>query len=253
MKKLMLPAAFAALVIAVLVPVGALGYRFELWDLGTAFGLLRWFGRSEALAGAGLVHLAIPLALIALFLAWRSRAQASAGIAIAALLANAASLYTVISIRSLAQEVPPIHDISTDLTDIPQFVAVAALRKPGDHPTEHAGSYAELDVAALQREAYPNLQTLSIPRAAAFEQALASARDMGWAIVAQSEEQGRIEATATTFWFGFKDDIVIRLRPAGANMAVDLRSQSRVGRSDLGANAKRIRQYLQQLQAATAS
>ena len=56
MKKLMLPAAFAALVIAVLVPVGALGYRFELWDLGTAFGLLRWFGRSEALAGAGLAE-----------------------------------------------------------------------------------------------------------------------------------------------------------------------------------------------------
>ena len=253
MTKLLLLAAVAALGIALLVPVGALGYRVELWDLGTAFGLLRWFGRNEALAGAGLVHLAIPLALIALLLAWRNRARTTAGIAVAALLANGASLYTVMSIRSLAQEVPAIHDIITDLNDIPQFVAVAALRATGDHPVAYAGSYAQVDVAALQREAYPELQTLHIPQAGAFERALASAKEMGWAIAAQSAAQGRIEATATTFWFGFKDDIVIRLRPAGANMAVDLRSQSRVGRSDLGANAKRIRQYLQQLQAATAS
>ena len=218
----------------------------------------------DRLLSGGLALVRLILVVVAFGLAVGSIAVSSArgfcpevdsaqAIAMPALLANAASLYTVISIRSLAQEVPPIHDISTDLTDIPQFVAVAALRKPGDHPTEHAGSYAELDVAALQREAYPNLQTLSIPRAAAFEQALASARDMGWAIVAQSADQGRIEATATTFWFGFKHEIVIRLRPAGATMEVDLRSQSRVGRSDLGANAKRIRQYLQQLQAATAS
>jgi uncharacterized protein (DUF1499 family) len=67
---------------------------------------------------------------------------------------------------------------------------------------------------------------------------------MGWELVASDSAAGRIEATATTPWFGFKDDVVVRVRPDGSGSRIDVRSVSRVGKSDVGANAKRIRTYL---------
>ncbi len=68
---------------------------------------------------------------------------------------------------------------------------------------------------------------------------------MGWKIVDENQAEGRIEATATTRWFGFKDDVVIRIAPSGGNGSrVDVRSVSRVGRSDVGTNARRIRAFL---------
>ena len=74
-----------------------------------------------------------------------------------------------------------------------------------------------------------------------FDIALISAQAMGLRIVSSDAKQGRIEAVDTTFWFGFKDDVVIRCQ----DFRVDLRSISRVGRSDLGANAKRIEQFIE--------
>jgi uncharacterized protein (DUF1499 family) len=88
---------------------------------------------------------------------------------------------------------------------------------------------------------------LSIPPDKAFEQALAAARKMGWVIVDANAADGRIEATDITFWFGFKDDIVIRVTPADQRSRVDMRSVSRVGKSDVGMNARRIRKYLKEL------
>ncbi|WP_404326387.1 DUF1499 domain-containing protein [Aerophototrophica crusticola] len=79
------------------------------------------------------------------------------------------------------------------------------------------------------------------------KRAEAAARDMGWDIVAVEPAEGRVEATATTAWFGFKDDVVVRVRPEGDGSRIDVRSKSRVGRSDLGANAARIRDYLARL------
>ena len=70
---------------------------------------------------------------------------------------------------------------------------------------------------------------------------------MGWQIVDANAREGRIEATATTFWFGFKDDVVVRIVPAPGGSRVDVRSVSRVGVSDVGANAKRVRDFLQKL------
>ena len=67
---------------------------------------------------------------------------------------------------------------------------------------------------------------------------------MGWDLVASDPASGRIEATDTTFWFGFKDDIVIRVAAAPGGSRVDIRSLSRVGVSDVGTNAARIRKYL---------
>jgi uncharacterized protein (DUF1499 family) len=72
---------------------------------------------------------------------------------------------------------------------------------------------------------------------------------MGWEIVAADPATGRIEATATTFWYGFKDDVVVRVGAGNGGSVIDVRSKSRVGRSDLGANASRIRTYLEALKA----
>ena len=140
---------------------------------------------------------------------------------------------------------PPIHDISTDTASPPEFVAVVELRAPTDNPAEYSGD----ESARLQLEAYPDIETIVLldPPSFVFETALAVAEDMGWEIVASNASEGRIEATATTPWVGFKDDVVIRIRADGPETRVDVRSKSRVGRGDMGVNAKRIRAYRDEL------
>lgn len=89
---------------------------------------------------------------------------------------------------------------------------------------------------------------LNAPAREAFTRARAAAEAMGWQIVSADAAAGRIEAVATTFWFGFKDDVVVRITPQGAASRIDVRSKSRVGRGDAGTNARRIRAYLKRLQ-----
>ncbi len=112
--------------------------------------------------------------------------------------------------------------------------------------------YAGPKIAALQQQAYPDITPLMlpIPRREGFDRCLITADAMGWEIVAQIPMEGRIEATATTPFFGFKDDVVVRVSTAGTGSRVDVRSVSRVGRSDLGTNAKRIREFLGRLREA---
>ncbi len=104
-------------------------------------------------------------------------------------------------------------------------------------------------LARFEREAYPDLRSVDLETAPAqtFERALAAIEAMGWELVDEEAAAGRIEATATTFWFGFEDDVVVRIRPADGGSRVDVRSVSRVGRGDVGANARRIRAYVQHL------
>jgi uncharacterized protein (DUF1499 family) len=148
------------------------------------------------------------------------------------------------------RSVPPIHDISTDMTDPPAFVAVVPLRKKANaaNPPEYAGAEA----SEGQKKAYPDIQpvVLTVPPAEAFAKALAAAKSMpDWEIVEENAAEGRIEATATSRFLGFKDDVVIRVRAEGTGARVDVRSKSRVGRGDVGANAERIRAYVAKLTA----
>jgi len=144
--------------------------------------------------------------------------------------------------RQRARAVPPIHDISTDFEHPPGFVAVLPLRSNAPNPSDYGGP----EVAAAQRRGYPDIRPLILaaPPPVAFAQALAAAERMGWTLVAADSTAGRIEATATTAWFGFKDDVVIRVTPATEGSRIDVRSVSRVGKSDVGTNAARIRAYL---------
>jgi uncharacterized protein (DUF1499 family) len=103
------------------------------------------------------------------------------------------------------------------------------------------------DNAAKQQEAYADIQPLILPDVAPadlFKRAETTAKAMGWEIVAAEAAEGRIEATETTAWWGFKDDVVIRIAAEGTGSRLDIRSMSRVGKSDLGKNADRIRAFL---------
>ena len=106
------------------------------------------------------------------------------------------------------------------------------------------------EASEAQRRAYPDIQPLRLPVAPniAFERAKGAMEEAGWQIVREDPSAGRIEAVATTRWFGFKDDVVVRITADGAGSRVDMRSKSRVGRSDLGTNAQRIRAYQRRLQ-----
>jgi uncharacterized protein (DUF1499 family) len=141
--------------------------------------------------------------------------------------------------------VPPIHDITTDTQEPPRFVAILPLRKDAPNSAEYAGAV----IAAQQQAAYADLKplVLNIPVEQAFNKALAAARDMGLEIVEAKPVEGRIEATDTTFWFGFKDDVVVRIKPVDQGSRIDVRSLSRVGKSDVGTNAERIRAYFERI------
>ena len=151
----------------------------------------------------------------------------------------------VATCAKLAGGAPPIHDITTDTSDPPLFVDVLPLRASARNSADYGGSR----VALLQRAAYPDIVPidLALAPAAAFAKARAAANAMGWAIVAADSSAGRIEATATTRVFRFRDDVVIRIRPRDGGSRLDIRSVSRIGGSDLGKNASRIREFIVRL------
>ncbi len=158
---------------------------------------------------------------------------------------------TTLSQRPDLDGVPSIHDISTDVNDPPLFVAVVPLRGEGSNPAE----YLDDGTAEQQLAAFPDIVTLQLDRPVAevFAAAEGVVGDLGWALVAADPESGLIEATATTYWIGFKDDVVIRVKSEAGKTLVDVRSKSRVGRGDMGANAARVREFLQVLNARAGS
>lgn len=230
-----------ALGVAALCALAALaagpGYRAGLWSLGAGFGALRWT-TMVALGAGALAFCALLLAALPARFPSRVRVLAQS---VAALAVSAAVAGPPLMMFRQAQQVPRIHDITTDTADPPAFVAVVPLRKDARNPADYAP-----ETAALQKQGYPDIAPLklAVPPAQAFERALAAARAMGWEIVAAAPNELRIEATDTTPMFGFKDDVVVRIRPADGGAVVDVRSKSRIGLSDLGTNAKRVRSYL---------
>lgn len=212
-------------------------YRVGMLSLTNAFTLLRWAAYSGVAA--------VLLGAVVAGLAYRRHLRVQMVVAAPALLAGLVAVGVPFELQRRARAAPPIHDISTDLENPPTFEAILALRADGPNDLERTS-----EVTELQRHGYPDLApvTLPIPLDQAFDRALAVAQERGWQIVTADKSSGRIEATDTTRWFGFKDDVVVRLTPWGAGTRVDMRSVSRIGRSDIGTNARRIRQYLDGLQ-----
>lgn len=236
MATVLLPRAalVLALASAVALALAGLGYRWGWWGVATSFSVLR--AASFAAAAVAL------LALVAVGLTAIGRAWPAFAIAVAALVIAAFVVWLPLSLQKVARSVPPIHDITTDTENPPAFVAIAERRRDAPNPAAYGGP----EVAAQQKRGYPDLgpATVAAPPGRALAAAEAVARDLGWETVAVVPAEGRLEATATTAWFGFKDDVVVRVVPAGTGSRVDVRSKSRVGRSDLGVNAKRIRSFL---------
>lgn len=220
-----------ALAAALAIAASGFGARFGVWDWRTGFAILRW---ATYAAFAVMV-----LALVALLVP-KVRVRGPGALVVALALATSAAAVPVVLLLQ-ARALPPINDITTDTANPPAFVAILPLRAAEPVPAGYAGETA----ASAQRAAYPDIVPIMLPKepAAAFDAALAAARSLGWTIVAADAASGRIEATATTSWFGFSDDVVIRVAPAGGGSRIDVRSVSRVGKSDLGANAKRVRAF----------
>jgi uncharacterized protein (DUF1499 family) len=225
----------ASLVAALLFLASGPGTRAGLWEWQSGFALMKWaMWLGFATAVLALVMLVVP----------KTRGPQPT-ILVAALLVGIMAGAPVVSLRNQAGGLPPIHDITTDSRDPPAFVALLAARKASPNGSEYGGP----EIAAQQAKAYPNVRPmlLPLPPQDAFTRAADVARAMGWEIVSADAAKGRIEATATTLWFGFRDDIIVRIAPQGTASRIDVRSVSRVGTSDIGANARRIQEYLSKL------
>ena len=240
-----------AIGIALATLIAPLGYRLELWDYRTGFAILRGvvpYGIYVAVAG---VLIAVVLGTLSKKWQMANTTRLVGFGAIAAVVAIVTWYVPQTYLEPDDVDYPSIHDISTDTVNPPQFVAVLPLRADADNGVEYGVSRdmnPEL-LVQLTREAYPDLRTMTLntPTDDAFFRALAAVETLGWDLVDANRQEGRIEATDSTFWFGFKDDIVIRIEPQGNGSRVDARSVSRVGKGDVGINAKRLRRFFEEL------
>jgi len=238
-------ALFLAVIAVVLLALGPVGWRVGWWHFRFAFlTLMPW---AAYFGMAALIVSAFSLLLGRSRIEWRGIV-----IAVVAFVAGALIAYVPWHYDQIRQTVPPIHDITTDTDNPPAFASVVAVRAAdGGNSVAYEGP----KIAEQQRHAYPDIVPLTVALApdAAFSRALAAAQQMGWTIVAADGAAGRIEASDRSRWFGFTDDIVIRVAATGSGSRIDLRSSSRLGRSDFGVNAARVRAYLLALRATAGS
>ncbi len=209
-------------------------YKYGLAELSTAFAGFRF----------GLYMGVIALVLLLLQVIFK-RKTVTLSSALTAVILSAIAIIMPLSMMTTAKKVPPIHDISTNLDNPPEFVAIAPRRADAANPVAYAGA----ETAEQQRTAYPELQTLTFtqPQAEIIAASEQAANNLGWDMVSVDANAGIVEATDTTTWFGFKDDVVIRVTDDGNQRLVDVRSKSRVGKSDLGKNAERITAFIKEL------
>ncbi len=220
-----------------LLAISPLGWRAGWWHFRFAF---TWLMTASGIVAAA----ATAVSLLTLLLGWSGLGARAVAMAVLGLVLGAILVYVPWNYNRLRSAVPRIHDITTDTENPPAFKAVLTARAAEKSATE---VYEGPDLAQQQKAAYPDLAPLELPSAAAtaFELALETAKAMpGWTIVAAESATGRIEASQTSRWFAFTDDIVIRVAADGPRSRIDMRSLSRQGRSDFGVNAARIRAYM---------
>jgi len=214
------------------------GTRMGLWQWQTGISLVSWAAWTGMIGSAA----ALVLVLMTAVPKWRVRAW----VPLVALAYGVIAFVPPLLLLQKAKGVPPIHDITTDTEHPPQFLALLPERRKSPNGFEYGGP----QVAAQQAKAYPDIKPLVVktPPAQTLQKAIDAARSLGWEIVSSDAPGGRIEATDTSMWFGFKDDVVVRVLPdPSGGSRVDVRSVSRVGKSDIGANAKRVREFLAKL------
>jgi hypothetical protein len=243
--------------------------RIALFSLAATFiaiiivrsGALEIVPALSTLAGAlALACVAILLAFAAGIVIWR-HGVAGGRQAVTALLIGMALIAYPAYLGIKASRLPSIYDITTDPIDPPQFDAIARLRPRDANPVTYAGLYA----AEQQHAAYSDIEpddTTATPQDA-FAAAMKVIAKRKWRVVdarppqgplprvldaraaqASTVRDGIIEAVARTPILGFRDDVVVRIRPTIDGTRIDVRSASRYGRHDLGTNAKRVRSLI---------
>jgi uncharacterized protein (DUF1499 family) len=249
LRQLPLLALLLALAAAVLLALGPLGWRAGWWHFRVGFTTLMPWAAYCGLA-------AIAVALVALVIGRRVNSARHIGIGILAGIIGAVIAYVPWHYSQMRGTYPSIHDITTDWDNPPQFRAIIPLRQVEEaNPVAYEGA----KLSDQQRRAYPDIAplTLDLAPADAVTRALKTAEQLGWTIVATAPPTdsgaGRIEASQKSRWFGFTDDVVIRIAPDGSGSRVDIRSVSRMGRGDFGVNAARVSLYLAALRAASQS
>ena len=236
--------------------VGAL-----VWGLvsavGTGWGYWEYTSGLKGVAGAFLLGLGA--LLLGAVQGWRTRKainpqpRARRWVGMVVALAYVAWVGTFLM---AALTVPAIHDVSTDLADPPAFQTLALRTDnldniPGADDKDMRGLTPLQRWAVVHQKDYGDIRSVRsnepVPMVIAKAERLAKAR--GWDVAVSLPEEGRFEATETSAFFQFKDDVVLRVRPSetGEGSIVDMRSVSRVGISDLGMNAKRVRSFLADL------
>lgn len=271
-------ALLAGLIAALMVAGAGPLYRFHGIGRGFAFSLMRYGAWVGIITAAG--------ALLGVIGALVVRHRKAGLASVIALLAGLGAFIWPYTLLQGAGAVPPIHDIATDPMHAPRFSALAKVRAKAPNGVHYGGggaqtakfevsslahflnspagekdphhnqiaadckSWGPICLAAVQHAYYPGIAPLRARGVAphtAYEAALSTARGMGWRIDASEPHAGHIEATATTEWFGFKDDIAINVTSMNGSSVVNVRSESRLGLSDLGKNARRVRTYLRRL------
>ncbi|WP_291205591.1 DUF1499 domain-containing protein [Hyphomonas sp.] len=251
----------------------AVGTKLGLWNWQFGLGVMTiTWGPMLLMAAAGISVLAVIIALI------KAPRKHALMLAVAALLVSGLAFGRVAAFGAGAARLPPLHDIQTDWADpiqpsdalFTEREATGALNPIEDAPVIADGANGRWPgmggrlVSEVQEEAefdtathespketpYPMLAPLVTAAApdAAYTAALAAVESRGWTVVLADPEAGTIEATEESFWFGFKDDVMIRVRSDEMGARIDVRSTSRVGLSDLGANAKRVRNLLDEIE-----
>ncbi|MBQ0719034.1 MAG: DUF1499 domain-containing protein [Gammaproteobacteria bacterium] len=251
--------AFASLLSLFLVLAGAITFRLGLLPFGISFSTF----------GLGLVACAI-LAITTGALIFRrlARKQPVGKLPLWLILCSLPVVLVFKQVGLAGFQAPPIHDISTDLLHPPVFVFAQAKRGSGDNSLVHGGEA----LAEQQRQGYPQLAPLhlSASKAEVWAGAKTLIAKNKWHVLGEDKSRGHIEAAAITPLMAFTDDIVIRISvetvadkavvnknvtsrtekeqvPIAEKVIVDVRSVSRVGVSDLGANAARIDAFLHEL------
>lgn len=227
-SRLLTTLTYLALALLLALPLAVLVVRAGLWQEGLL------------LYAVSCLAAAIVLLLLMVLLAWPKYRQRGRQIGLGVVLVLPGTLL-FLSVLATRGDYPAIHDITTDLNDPPEFTHAPDLRGPDSNSLA-----VKPDTLGVQREAYPDVTSLRSERTAtnAYRHALEVAAGLGWDVVWQNPEGSQIEAVETTAIMAFKDDIAIRVRSTAEGSVIDLRSVSRVGVGDIGANAQRIRAFI---------
>lgn len=209
-------------------------------------GQIQLEGAFQMLRSASILALGGALASVIAAILLKPRKPLMQGTLALCLLTTGVTFYITHTTLQEARQAPQIADVSTDTDNPPQFDALLSHRRNASV----ADDYPAEENARIQQQYYADIQTLhtNVTSASVFRAAQQVVQTKGWQLVAVDNDAGIIEASDTTRWLGFEQDIVIRVRHDGRSTLVDVRSVSRNDEQDLGTNAKRIRDFLHELQ-----